>query len=685
MAKHKTVDIRNIALLGHGGAGKTLLAEAMLHAGKVTTRLGSVTDGTAVTDFEPDEHERGISINAALAHLDWKGRFIQIVDCPGYADFVGEAVVGLSAAETALLVANAVKGVEIGTRKAWELAEAGGAVARMIVINKCDGEYAKFDETLAALQASFGKACVPLSVPDGEGSAFTRVVSVLDPPADLAGDLAERVAKLRNELIETVVSADDALLERYLEDAELSDEEIEAAFRAALASGAVVPVLACAAEKELGVDVLLDAVARFAPDPLAAKRVVREGKGEGDEAVETPVELSESGSFLGQVFKIKSDIFVGKLAFIRVLAGSIKGGTQVTIASTGKTAKLPGLLRYQGKEQSDAGEAVAGDIVAVAKLENLTTGETLAAKGTKPLARVDYPVAMVSLAVEAKSRGDEQKITAALRKLADEDPTFCVERRAQTKELVVSGMGQLHLDVYLGRLKSRFDLEVITRIPKVPYLETITQRAEYVEYTHKKQTGGAGQFARVFINLVPNERGKGYEFVDKIVGGVIDQPFRGSVDKGIRAKMAEGVVAGYPVIDCIVELVDGKTHPVYSKDIAFQIAGREAFKKAVGMAKPVLLEPVVNMEIVVPSRFMGDITGDISGRRGRILGMDTLGEMQVVKAQAPLAEVQRYSTELRALTGGEGFYAVELSHYDPVPSNIAQQIAAAAKREEEER
>ena len=683
MAKHRTGDIRTIALLGHGGVGKTMLAEAMLHAAKITTRLGSVTDGTAVTDFEPDEHERGISINAALAHLDWKGRFIQVVDCPGYADFVGEAVGGLSAAETAILVASAVKGVEIGTRKAWELAGTAGTAARMIVVNKCDGEYAKFGETLANLQASFGKACVPLSVPDGEGSSLTRVVSVLDPPADLAGDLAERVGKLRNELVEAVVSADDALLERYLEDAELSDEEIELAFRAALASGAVVPVLACAAEKEIGVDVLLDAVARFAPDPLAARRVVREG--EGDEAVETPVEPSETGPFLGQVFKIKSDVFVGKLAFVRVLSGSVKGGTQVTIASTGKTAKLPGLLRYQGKEQSDAGEAVAGDIVAVAKLEDLATGETLAAKGAKPLAKAAYPIAMVSLAVEAKSRGDEQKITTALRKLADEDPTFCVERRAQTKELVVSGMGQLHLDVYLGRLKSRFDLEVTTRIPKVPYLETITQRVEYVEYTHKKQTGGAGQFARVFINLIPNERGKGYEFVDKIVGGVIDQPFRGSVDKGIRAKMAEGVVAGYPVIDCIVELVDGKTHPVDSKDIAFQIAGREAFKKAVSLAKPVLLEPVVNMEIVVPSRFMGDITGDVSGRRGRILGMDTLGEMQVVKAQAPLAEVQRYSTELRALTGGEGFYTVEMSHYDPVPSNIAQQIAAAAKREEEEK
>ncbi len=669
MAKYKTEDIRNFTLVGHGSTGKTTLAEAILLSAGASKRLGSVDDGTSLFDFEADEKERKSSVDLALAHCSYSGKHLNVLDAPGYLDFIGEALSSLYAVETALICVDASKGVEVSTRKHWDAAGELG-LARAFVVTKADQDYAKAGEVIEQLQEIFGSSVVPATVGDAEGPAISKVVDLL------AGEgLSDEQAELRSKLMEAVVSTDDDLLERYLGDEEIKTEELSGAYAKALAGGEVVPVFVTAARKDIGVKELLDWLANFAPNPLVAKvRTLKEGE------EPQPFEVTSEGKFRARVFKVKSDDYVGKLCFFRVFAGSAKTPVQITVGGAGKPERVTGFLRAMGKTQDDVDEAICGDILAVAKVESIGFGDTLSDGPGELFERPNIPVPMVQLAVQPKSRGDEQKIIGALRKLADEDPAFTVTRSDQTHEMVISGMGQLHLDMKIGRLANRFKVEATTKPPKVPYLETITQPAMNVEYTHKKQTGGAGQFARVFINLLPAERGEGYEFVDKIFGGSIDQSFRPSVDKGIGFKAAEGVVAGYPVVDFKVELIDGKVHPVDSKDIAFQIAGREVFKKAVVLAKPVLLEPVVNMEVAVPSKYMGDITGDIAGRRGRVQGMDQVGDMQVVKAQVPLAEVQQYSTELRGLTGGEGYYSIEFSHYDVVPGNIAQQVIAAAQK-----
>ena len=670
MAKYKTEDIRNFALVGHGSTGKTVLAEALLLSAGATKRLGSVDDGTSLFDFEADEKERKGSIDMSTAHCSCDGRHLNILDTPGYLDFIGEALGALNAVETALICVDAAKGVEVSTRKHWDYA-GGLGLARAFVVTKADQDYAKTDEIITQLQEIFGSSLALAVMADAEGPAISKVTDLL------AGkDLPEGGDDLRSKLMEAVVSSDDALLERYLGDEEIKPEELAAAYGQALIDGAVVPVFVTAAKRDVGVKELLDWLTRFAPSPLAAKiKVIKEKDAEPE-----PLEIKTDGKMVARAFKIKSDDYVGKLSFFRVYSGSAKTPLQLTVAGSNRPERVTGFLRPMGKEQSDEGEAICGDILAVAKVESIAFGDTLSDGPAAQVERPNVPVPMVQVAVTPKSRGDEQKIIGALRKLADEDATFSVQRNEQTKEMVVSGMGQLHLDIKLARLISRYKVGVVSKPPKVPYRETISQAAMNVEYTHKKQTGGAGQFARVFVNMLPAARDEGYEFVDKIFGGSIDQSFRPSVDKGIQSKSTEGVLAGYPVVDFKVELIDGKTHPVDSKDIAFQIAGQEVFKKAFSLAKPVLIEPIVNMEVVVPAKFMGDITGDISGRRGRVLGMDSVGDMQVVKAQVPLAEVQQYSTELRGLTGGEGYYSVEFSHYDVVPGNIAQQVIAAAAK-----
>jgi elongation factor G len=670
MAKYKTEDIRNIALVGHGSTGKTTLAEAILLASGASKRLGSVDDGTSLFDFEADEKERKNSIDMALAHCSYKGKEINLIDTPGYLDFIGEALSALHAVETALICVDASKGVEVSTRKHWDAAGELG-LARAFVITKADQDYAKTAEIIEQLKEVFGTSVAPAAVADAEGPSISKVVDLLS-----GVELSDEQQELRGTLMEAVVSSDDALLERYLGDEEITIEELAGAYGAALAAGSMVPVFVTAARKNIGVSELCDWLASFAPSPLTANvQTVKKDEEPQD------FEVTTDGKMKAMVFKIKSDDYVGKLCFFRVLAGSCSTPLQMTLNGTGKPERVTGFLRAMGKGQDDVTEAICGDILAVAKVDKIEFGDTISDGAADCFVRPSLPVPMVQLAVEARNRGDEQKIISALRKLAGEDATFTVDRSEQTKEMVISGMGQLHLDIKIGRLENRFKVGARTKTPKVPYLETITQAAMNVEYTHKKQTGGAGQFARVFINMLPAERGEGYEFVDKIFGGSIDQSFRPSVDKGIRNMAIEGVIAGYPVVDFKVELIDGKTHPVDSKDIAFQVAGRQVFKKAMQLAKPVLLEPVVNIEVVVPGKFMGDITGDISGRRGRVQGMDSLGDMQVVKAQVPLAEVQNYSTELRGLTGGEGYYSVELSHYDVVPGNIAQQVSAAAQKD----
>jgi elongation factor G len=677
MAKHTPADIRNIALVGHGDSGKTTLAEAMLFAAKAITRLGSVDDGTSCSDWDAQEHERQSSIYTSCLHLDWKSKTINILDTPGYPDFVGQALASLRAVETAVVVISATAGIGVNTRKMWEAAGNEG-LARMIVVTRMDGDNVDFEALLASIRQTFGKQCIPMSLPVGEGPDFKGVIGVVSPPAEIPADVVGDASAAHDELMETGLEVDDSLLEKYLDGQSIGEEELRSVLRRAILQGHVVPVLVTNGRKGDGVAQLLDALASFAPSPLeGARRRLKaaEGEGEGEEIIP-----DENGPFIAQVFKIMSDPFIGKLSYFRVLSGRIASEGTLVVSRTGASAKVAQLFRVQGREQQNVPEAVAGDIVAVPKIEDVAVSDTLlAAKGDSQVVPIRFPAPMVALAVEPKSRGDEQKISGGLARLAEEDPTLTVSRDTQTKELVINGMSKLHLDAAVQRLKAR-GVEVTTKRPKIPYRETVTRRVSEVEYTHKKQTGGAGQYAKVVISLYPRERGAGYEFVDKIFGGVIDQPFRVSVDKGIQNKMAEGVVAGYPVVDFGVELVDGKTHPVDSKDIAFQIAGREAFKKAVMQAAAVLLEPIVNMEVTVPARNMGDITGDVNSRRGRILGLESQGNFQTIRAQVPLAEITNYDAELRSITGGEGSYSIEFSHYDTVPPNVAQKVIDASKK-----
>jgi elongation factor G len=663
--------VRSVAIVGHTGSGKTMLAEAMLAAGGVIKEPGSVEAGTTVSDSTPEEKEAGRSISMGVMHLLWKGRHVQVIDAPGYFDFIGQSISALSAVDLALVTVNANAGIEVATRKMWEAAESA-RVPRAVVITRVDGENARFAETLEAVKKAFGPECAPVSIPNGQGKTLSGVMSLLDAKAELEGE----AASMRESLVETAISSDDALLEKYLEGEEVPSESLGRVIRGAIAARALVPVLAVASKHESGgVDVLLDFIADYGPSPFESRPGLEGGEG--------TFEPAPGGDLVARVFRIMSDEYVGKVSFFRIFQGELKAGASVA-TSDGASAKIAKLYMFQGKAQEEVPSGTAGEILATAKVDELAFGATMWEKPGGPvLERPSVPKPVIERAVTPKSRGDEGKISNALRKLADEDPTFAWRQDPQTKETVVAGLGDQHLKVMFDRMKRRFQLEVNTRPPKIAYRETVTAASD-VRYRHKKQTGGAGQFAEVAIKVEPNERGAGYEFVDEIFGGAIDQQFRPSVDKGIQAKMTEGIVAGFPVVDLKVRLYDGKTHPVDSKDIAFQIAGREAIKEAVQKAKPVLLEPIVNMEIAVPSRFMGDVTGDVSGRRGRILGMDSMGEMQVVRARVPAAEVQTYGSELQSLTGGEGFFAVEFSHYDVVPSNIAQQVIAQKAKSNEE-
>jgi len=674
VASTKGEAIRNVTLVGHSGSGKTMLAEAMLLKGGELNRLGRVSDGTTTSDFDLDEREGKKSFYSALLHTTWKGREINIIDTPGSADFMGQVYGALSVVELALITVNAAAGIEVGTRKAWELVKQQGC-ACMFVITRMDAENARFEEVVSALQETFGPACTPLMLPVGSGSNFNGIVNLLHP-GEVSDTMQEVVETQRGILMESLISGDDTLLERYLEGETILPAELERVFTPVLIERTVVPILCCAAEQDKGVSELLDIIAAYAPSPASARKQITNGQGGVEER-----RIDLDGPLTAQVFKIMSDEFVGKVSFIRVFGGVLKAGDTVVLANSGRVVKLPKLFRPQGKDQKEVSEAEGGAIVATAKVEELHVGDTLVAtKDQRPFVMPHYPLPMVARAVEPKTRGDEAKISEGLRRLAEADPTFQVEVNAQTKELVISGIGEQHIGLMLNRLQRR-GVQVTTKLPKIAYRETISGKAD-VRYRHKKQTGGAGQFAECAIRIEPNERGAGYAFIDKIFGGVISQQFRQSVDKGVQDKMTEGIIAGYPVVDLKVELYDGKEHPVDSKDIAFQIAGREAVKEAVTKASPVLLEPIVKMDVIVPAKYMGDITGDISSRRGRVSGMESLGDFQVVRAEVPLAEIQQYSAFLQSVTGGEGSYSIEFLRYEVVPQHLLQAIVAGAKHDE---
>ncbi|MEE9293754.1 MAG: elongation factor G [Phycisphaerae bacterium] len=659
----KPETIRNIALVGHGGAGKTSLADACLFATGAANRPGSVTDGTSVLDYTDEEKEKQQSQQAAICSVTHHGTHINIIDTPGLSDFCGHAVPALAATETAVVVVSATAGVEVNTRKMFERAREFGN-GLLIVVNKIDADNVNLPEIVSQLQEHFGANCLPVNLPGGGGK---DVVACLGGSGSVDfGDVEEA----HTAVVEAVVGADDDLMERYL-GGEVSDDEVRKFAALSVAKGELVPIVFTSARDTVGVTAFLDAVLSYAPSPVDGLRRTLVN----DDA---STEIDPNGpEFVGQVFKIQSDVKSNiKYSYVRIHSGTLRSDMSLHTVSEKKGMRPGQIYRLMGGEHSDLSEAVAGDIVALAKLD-VRVGDVLFTGSGGTIAMPKIPTPMFSLAIESKARGDEDRIAAAFKRFSEEDPCFIMERNSATKETVIRGIGELHLRTYLNRLVTHYKAEVETHPPKIPYTETVTAPARDVAYTHKKQTGGAGQFGRVIINLEPAERGSGYEFVDKIFGGAIDQSFRPSVDKGIRAQMADGVLAGYPIVDVKVELIDGKTHPVDSKDIAFQIAGRGAFKEAFMKAKPILLEPVVNIEVTAPVGSLGDLQGDLASRRGQPVGQDMLpGQMALLKAKIPLSEVSDYHSRLSSITGGQGSYMMELSHYQQVPSNIQQRIVA---------
>jgi len=683
MSAARTQDLRNVAICGHGSVGKTILTEAILLKARVTNRLGNPAEGTSIVDFDEEERNRQFSIHSAILHAPWQGKDIQIVDTPGYDDFVGEVVGAFAAADTALVAVAADAGIQVNTRRVWKMAGEAG-LGRAIVITRMDAEHANFGQVLEALQAAFGSAVVPMAYPVGQGQSFSGVVNTLSPGDGVPDEVASQVGEVGQTLRESIIEADEELMMRYLEDEAIAPEEIMAAASKAVASGTLVPVFCVAAEKDIGVAEMLDAVVAMFPSP--AEAVQRKGTVPGaEEGEETAFGVAEDAPFSAQVFKALYDPFVGKLAFFRIYSGAVEAGSEIYNPRTGKRERLAHLYRVQGEKQEEVERAVAGQIIAVAKIESLEVSDTLCTEGSVlEYPELAFPTPMVARAAEPKTRGDEQRMSTALSRIASQDKTFHEERDAQTGELVITGMSDLHLQVIMSKLAGKpFEVEMTLKEPRIPYKETITAKAEG-HYRHKKQTGGRGQFAEVYLRVEPLERGGGFEFVDEIRGGAIPRQFIPAVEKGVVETMAKGVIADCPAVDVRATVHDGKFHDVDSSEAAFKIASSRAFRDAFEKARPVLLEPIVDIEVTIPTKYMGDISADLSGRRGRIQGMGSEAGQQIIQAQVPLAEVANYSTQLRSMTGGEGSYTMEFSHYEPVPSNVQQDVVAKAKRPAED-
>jgi elongation factor G len=668
--------IRNVALVGHGGAGKTTLTEAMLHRAGVLGRPGRVEDGSTVTDFEPEEHKRGLSVGVALAPFEWDDHKINVLDCPGYADFAPEALAALRVADLAVFVVSAVEGVEVQTEAMWQAA-ADLQLPRLIFINKLDRERASFERTLEQLQETFGAGIAPLELPIGEEAAFVGVADLLSDTAityqdgkpatgAIPDDMATREHSVHDSLVEGIVVADDDLMERYLEGDVPSVEELEKTLAHGVASGQVFPVLCGSATKEVAIDRLATFICEIGPSPLDRPALTVQA---GDS--ETEVAADPNGPPLAWVWRTLVDRHVGKISVFKVLCGSIKPDDVLVNSRTHADERLHGLFTLRGKEQVQCDSLSVGDIGAVAKLADLLTGDTLAPKGT-PVAVPAFEVAepALQIGIRPKSKGDEDKLMTALHRLQDEDPVLVVRRDDETHQTLLGGAGETHLGIVTERLARKFGVEVETEPVVVPYRETVTGTSE-AEGKHKKQSGGHGQFGVADIRMKPLERGAGFEFVDQIVGGAIPRQFIPAVQKGIEEAMSTGGVHGWPVVDVSVTLYDGKFHSVDSSEMSFKMAGSLAFREALDKAQPILLEPISKLEVVVPTAYQGDVMGDLNSRRGRVQGTETSERGDsVITALVPTSEVLRYAIDLRSMTGGRGRFHAEHDHYDSLPQHL---------------
>ncbi len=678
MAKREIANLRNVAVGGHGGSGKTKLVDTMLFAAKATNRAGNVDESNSLSDFEAEEKERKFSIDSAVFNFDYKKHTFNLIDTPGHLEFCGAATAVLPATETALIAVDASDKVRLNTRRMFSYAEKNG-LAKVLTINHLDGDKIDFDGIITDLQEAFGNHCVPVSLPVGLGQDCKGVVSLLDsdsPPEGVVGDFEA----LKQSLQESIIECDDELMEAYLEGEEIDTDRIKNTFKNAVMSGDLVPILSTAAEKNVGVAELLDFLVTCAPSPLERPPV----EAIGPDEEKTELLPDPDGPFCAKVFKTIIDPHVGRLVFFRVFSGTINDGDTVEVARTGATERVGHINNAFGAKQKECGAAGPGDIACISKVEEVNFDDTLRGKGGKlSLPPIEFPKPMMSLAVEPKSRDDEQKIGTGLNRLAEADPSFKVERDPQSNELVITGMSNLHLEVVLSRLKKRFEVSAETHEPAIPYRETIRASAEG-KYKHKKQSGGRGQYGEVHLRLEPNERGEGFEYIDEIKGGVIPQQFMPAIEKGIRETLERGVIAGYPVVDVKAAVFYGSYHEVDSSEAAFKIAGSRAFREAFNQSKPVLLEPIVKIAVTVPSEYVGDVTANLAGHRAQIEGMDQEGQLQTLNAQIPQSEISTYSAELQSMTGGEGSFTLEFSHYDQVPSHLQQQIIERSKKKAEE-
>jgi elongation factor G len=688
MTIYKSDQLRNVVLLGHGGAGKTSLADSMLFDTGAVNRLGRVDEGTSVSDWDDEERRRKMSITATLVPCEWQDHKLNVIDTPGYMDFVGEVISSVHVADGAVVVLDSVGGVEVGTDQVWSYADDRN-LPRLVFVNKMERENVDFEAVVEQVRTKFDLVAVPIQLPIGKQENFSGVVDLLAMKAyigekatsgPIPDDMADVVEEAHMVLIEAAAEGEDALMEKYFEEETLTQDEILRGLRARLNRGSLVPILCGSAGMNIGMQPLMRAIIQLLPSPVEAGPYPAQNLGTNQE---TQLEADSAGALAAFVFRTMADPYVGKLSYFRVYSGTLESDSRVFNSRARDEERIGQIYVMRGKEQIAVARVPAGDIGAVARLSETQTGDTLCDRGV-PLALPSptYPNPLFSVAVTPKTKADAAKISPTLTRMGEQDPTLTWRQDTGTRETILSGMGDTHINVAIRRMEETFGLGLDTAIPRVPYLETIT-RSAIAQYRHKKQTGGAGQFAEVHMRIEPRERDSGFEFSWEVVGMNVSKTFGPSIEKGVKAVMEQGVIAGYPVVDVMAAVFDGKEHPVDSKDIAFQIAGREVFKLAVREAGPVLLEPIYKFTIAVPEEYMGDVLSDLNTRRAQVLGMDQAGDKSIVTAMVPLAEMQRYVSDLRSITQGRGLFSMEFVSYEQVPNHLAEQIIVASKREAE--